>query len=494
MACSSCSTELTQTKKCSSCKRHLYCHRECQIKHWKNQHKQYCGWTKQCKINDQVLVTGITTHNKGDVDYTLAKIVQFPSENSGKFQVSTSATNHVSVAESDIHPPSLLFGNDWNKGAKHFQQLSTSRNPDQTYLKAMSFFQKSNDALKQVVLSTDPACASKYSVIYSARSLFLGYCWSDYDDMEQSVKEIEQAIKHGTKERNTLKDAYLELLMLYEERFDMVSARQVADRSIRDARYNSVWTHSMQRPGQTSKDVLSSRPWWDEQNFSFVKVLEKNYLVILEEFNHARSRVLEDMHDVGDHTLRETEDGRVVEGRGWKETVLFGTNARPDVAPRTCCLLEECLSEEALSLCEIGGGEIIFSYLYPETIIKPHCAATNHRLTCHLGLVVPVIGKGDGEEEGDDDGGKEDGEEGEEEDCSITVGGEKREWSVGKCMVFDDSFEHQVCNTTKEHRGILLIRFWHPDLDNEEKRVAAFESAIQERRRQHERRFDVCLQ
>ena len=76
----------------------------------------------------------------------------------------------------------------------------------------------------------------------------------------------------------------------------------------------------------------------------------------------------------------------------------------------------------------------------------------------------------------------------------LFAGGEKREWSVGKCMVFDDSFEHQVCNTTKEHRGILLIRFWHPDLDNEEKRVAAFESAIQERRRQHERRFDVCLQ
>ncbi len=33
-----------------------------------------------------------------------------------------------------------------------------------------------------------------------------------------------------------------------------------------------------------------------------------------------------------------------------------------------------------------------------------------------------------------------------------------------KCLVFDDSFEHEAWNLSQETRAVLIIDFWHPDL------------------------------
>ena len=66
-----------------------------------------------------------------------------------------------------------------------------------------------------------------------------------------------------------------------------------------------------------------------------------------------------------------------------------------------------------------GGGETLFSVLRPGTHLRPHCGSTNSRLTCHLGVVVP--------------GG-----------ARVRVGDEWREWAEGECLVFDDSWEHEV--------------------------------------------------
>jgi aspartyl/asparaginyl beta-hydroxylase (cupin superfamily) len=42
------------------------------------------------------------------------------------------------------------------------------------------------------------------------------------------------------------------------------------------------------------------------------------------------------------------------------------------------------------------------------------------------------------------------------------VGTDVRSWEDGKCLIFDDSYEHEVWNTTSERRIVLLVRFWHP--------------------------------
>lgn len=86
------------------------------------------------------------------------------------------------------------------------------------------------------------------------------------------------------------------------------------------------------------------------------------------------------------------------------------------------------------------AGLLYVSKLTSGTHIKPHRGPTNMRLRCHLGIRIP------------------------EGDCGLRVGGQTRRWQEGKCIVFDDSFEHEVWNHASESRIVLIIDIWHPDL------------------------------
>ena len=98
-------------------------------------------------------------------------------------------------------------------------------------------------------------------------------------------------------------------------------------------------------------------------------------------------------------------------------------------------------------------GSAYFSLLAPKTHIKRHCGPTNTRLRLHLGLVVP-------------DG------------CRIRVGDETRTWAEGECLLFDDSFEHEVWNDNHtEERLVLIVDVWHPDLATDEARLARLDPA-----------------
>ncbi|CAK0869405.1 unnamed protein product [Prorocentrum cordatum] len=84
------------------------------------------------------------------------------------------------------------------------------------------------------------------------------------------------------------------------------------------------------------------------------------------------------------------------------------------------------------------GPECTFSALEPGARLRAHCGPSNLRLTCHLGLLVPPAGP-----------------------CALRVGdGAARAWAPGRCVVFDDSYEHEVWNDTAERRVVLLVRFW----------------------------------
>ena len=85
-------------------------------------------------------------------------------------------------------------------------------------------------------------------------------------------------------------------------------------------------------------------------------------------------------------------------------------------------------------------GAHFFSRLRPGTHIGAHCGPSNLRLRCHLGLVVP-------------------------EGCRIRVGREVRSWTAGECLVFDDSFEHEVWHDGADDRVVLICDLWHPDVD-----------------------------
>jgi hypothetical protein len=94
------------------------------------------------------------------------------------------------------------------------------------------------------------------------------------------------------------------------------------------------------------------------------------------------------------------------------------------------------------------GPNAMFSLLAPGAHIPPHTGVANTRLVCHLPLIVPP-------------------------GCWFRVGGETREWEVGKAWVFDDTIEHEALNPSGELRVILIVDLWHPGLSTPERAAVA---------------------
>ncbi|MHC5763068.1 aspartyl/asparaginyl beta-hydroxylase domain-containing protein, partial [Nostoc sp.] len=53
----------------------------------------------------------------------------------------------------------------------------------------------------------------------------------------------------------------------------------------------------------------------------------------------------------------------------------------------------------------------------------------------------------------------------------IRVGSETRNWTEGKTLFFDQTFEHEVWNKSNEERVVLLLHLYHPELTNVEKKL-----------------------
>ncbi len=102
----------------------------------------------------------------------------------------------------------------------------------------------------------------------------------------------------------------------------------------------------------------------------------------------------------------------------------------------------------ALPMPMIGGRSpnLMFSILAGRTHIPPHVGVTNVRLVVHIPLIVPA-------------------------ECSLTVGGERREWILGEAIVFDDTIEHEALNDSDDTRVVLIGDLWHPDLSANERIV-----------------------
>jgi aspartyl/asparaginyl beta-hydroxylase (cupin superfamily) len=64
----------------------------------------------------------------------------------------------------------------------------------------------------------------------------------------------------------------------------------------------------------------------------------------------------------------------------------------------------------------------------------------------------------------------------------MRVGDEEFGWEEGRCVVFDDSFEHEVWHDGDQPRVVLLMDVSHPDLDTSARdRVLAERSSFADR-------------
>ena len=279
---------------------------------------------------------------------------------------------------------------------------------------------------------------------------------------------------------------WVELMLSCEEQSHMESAQLVAQAAFEFSSIKGWSSDGMQRPGYVYNlteheeqifhnidraHVLTRKPFYfedDQYRPSWCKVLEDNYEFILKDFMNLLENYKEEGQNdngvrvgrhwpkvgSGEHRNSGHNDARVVnKGGDWREMVLFGTGAIAG-AEFTKNLIRRHIPD-AVSLANMGGGEVIFSLLQPKTIIAPHCASTNIRLTAHLGLVVPPPIP-----------------HGYPQDCFIRVGDacSWANWEPGKVLIFDDSFEHEVCNRNETmYRAVLLLRFWHPSITQHQK-------------------------
>ncbi len=170
---------------------------------------------------------------------------------------------------------------------------------------------------------------------------------------------------------------------------------------------------------------LTARPWHNPNDFESVAMLEASYDVIKQELLNLLNKRM------GFHPYREKD---LVARGEWNAFYIRSSGMSFEENQASCPETAKIIN----SLPRIGELAM-FSALNPGAHIKAHCGRWNLRLTIHLGLIVP-------------------------ENCEFRVGSEIRSWQEGKCLIFDDSFEHEVWNKSGRTRFCLLVDIWHPDL------------------------------
>ncbi|MGH8117231.1 MAG: aspartyl/asparaginyl beta-hydroxylase domain-containing protein [Rhodanobacteraceae bacterium] len=197
---------------------------------------------------------------------------------------------------------------------------------------------------------------------------------------------------------------------------------------------------------------LRTTPWYEESLFPWHADLERHTNTIREELRGVLDRPSGVVPFLGTNDNKLLKEQKWLEGtRGHAEWnsfffhrhgKVFDENARR--CPRTTAILD------ALPLVHIRdhAPEVLFSILTPGSHILPHHGVTNTRLVTHLPLIIPG-------------------------DCAIRVGGVEHAWQAGRCVTFDDTFEHEAWNRSDKVRAVMILDAWHPDLGEAEREAIA---------------------
>ncbi len=200
--------------------------------------------------------------------------------------------------------------------------------------------------------------------------------------------------------------------------FLRVEAHLRVDMGLQSPRY----THALQRPKHYFPGSTAT-PWHDPADHACAAALESAHAAIKRELADARSVLLPQPQGLAD--------------RGTWEIFYFYYRGK-----RVAENCERC-PETARVIDSIprltSTGLVYFSVLTPGSTSR----RTADRSTRGC-AVISASKSPDG--------------------CRIRVGSETRSWEEGKCLVFDDSFEHEVWHSGDATRTVLVLDVWHPDL------------------------------
>ena len=178
-----------------------------------------------------------------------------------------------------------------------------------------------------------------------------------------------------------------------------------------------------QRPSDHYDARLTARAFWDPRELDAARALAAGFAVVRAE----------------------------LDGAGGAAAAGFKANAEPRATDERCSelLLQHGDFQATVALiasipefATMIYGRCYFSRLRPGARLGARCGPSNLRLRCHLGVRVP-------------------------EGARVRVAGETRPWAEGECLVFDDSFEHEVWHEGDDDLILLVCDMWHPEMTPE---------------------------
>ena len=176
--------------------------------------------------------------------------------------------------------------------------------------------------------------------------------------------------------------------------------------------------------------TVPTTPFLPPESFPQVRSLEAGWQAMHEELQG----VMRHPQDIPAFHEVSPDQVRISYGENWKTYVFYVFGQRIDencaACPRTAEVLDRLPALQ----------NAWFSILAPNYHIPPHRGPTKAVIRCHLGLQVPARA----------------------EQCWIRVGDEVRHWRLGRCLCFDDTFEHEVRNATPESRVVLFVDLDRP--------------------------------
>jgi aspartyl/asparaginyl beta-hydroxylase (cupin superfamily) len=178
------------------------------------------------------------------------------------------------------------------------------------------------------------------------------------------------------------------------------------------------------------RSPVGDTPFYDTARFAWVAELERHWTEIraeVEEVLRDRSAIPA-FQDISVDQIDLSDDDR------WQTYFLFGYGF--EVAEHTAA----CPRTTELVRAVPGMKTAMFSILAPGKHIPNHRGPYKGVLRHHLGLIVPEPAQA----------------------CRIRVGDEIRHWTEGGSLLFDDTYDHEVCNATGGRRVVLFLDVVRP--------------------------------
>jgi aspartate beta-hydroxylase len=188
---------------------------------------------------------------------------------------------------------------------------------------------------------------------------------------------------------------------------------------------------------------IRSKAFWDQERTEFktISILEKNYKKIKDEYmNVINNTKMENDYKFTDHE-------KFLHQGNWEWFNYISKGSKVDKFkdhfPITNNILNE-INETGELMSGLPFSYTFFSRLAPKSSIAAHYGPCNIRLRIHLALDIP-------------------------ESCYMKVSDSERKWEEGNCLIFDDTYVHEVHNNSEKYRSLLLVDIWHPDIDLSER-------------------------